>query len=171
MRTTALDNRDSSSSKEGMWRESLHAGYSDPTAWDPSLTPHISLHRVLVFGSCPLWVAMLGTWNPNGHRDPLSLRPLHLPSPTVKLQAASLPSALWTCVSDAPVPWPGIPMPSKLSEAPCRRLSSLIYLPGGVWPITIRNKFRSPPPLPPTAFFPPRNGRSIGVMGGGGRDG
>lgn len=48
-----------------------------PTAWDPSLTPHISLHRVLVFGNCPPWVTMLGTWNPNGHRDPLSHPPVY----------------------------------------------------------------------------------------------
>lgn len=38
---------------------------------------HVSLHRVLVFGSCPPWVAVLSTWNPSGHRDPLSHPPVH----------------------------------------------------------------------------------------------
>lgn len=105
--------------------ESLHAGYSDPqlgTLLSHPIFPSTgSLSLASVHCGWPCWV--LGTL-----MDTVTLCPTPLctlPSPTVKLQAVSLPSALWTCGSDTPVLWPQIPMPRKLSQAPCRRLLSL----------------------------------------------
>lgn len=58
-----------------MVRDSSRQRQEEHSAGKPSPTAHISLHRVIVFGNRPRWVAMLGTRNPNRCCDPVSHPP------------------------------------------------------------------------------------------------